>query len=429
MEETTDSELEVQGNIPPDLNGLYLRNGPNPKSGESDHWFLGDGMVHGVAIKDGQALWYRNRWVRTEPYLHNDSRGLSIDPLGTVDRHFGKANTNVIYHGKKILALVESSFPTELSNTLDTIGTWNFDNKLSTAMTAHPKICPVTGEMHFFGYDFKPPYLTYHSADANGQLVHSNVIDVPGPTMMHDFAITETDVIFMDLPVVFRMDRALSGGLPYAWSDDYGARIGIMKRRDPNKNVQWFDVDPCYVFHPLNAYNEGSKAVLDVARYPEIWRDNSLSFESASLYRFVFDPADQTVTETRVDSRPIEFPRVDARREGLPNRFGYAVLANNATQDLGFTALIQYDLEQDTAIEHNFGPGRSPGEGVFVPNSVDAAENEGWVLSLVYDRSRDSSFLAILDAQDFEATPVAAIMLPKRVPFGFHGNWISEQSF
>ncbi len=316
-EEQTAFDLEVQGAIPPELRGLCLRNGPNPRSGESPHWFFGDGMVHGVALADGKAQWYRNRWVRTRPYLEGGESAILVQPDGSVDRTVAKANTNIVGHAGRILALVESSFPTEMTRELETVGLHDFGGKLTTAMTAHPKLCPVTGEMHFFGYGFGPPYLTYHCANAAGELIQSEVIEVPGPTMMHDFAITERHVIFMDLPVVFDPERAMQGTMPYAWSDDYGARLGIMPRGGDSAQVRWFEIEPCYVFHPLNAHAEGDEVVLDVARYPEIWRAESGRFQprpSAPLPR----RSGLRRGEGGAAGRParIEFPRVDPRREG-----------------------------------------------------------------------------------------------------------------
>src|SRR5215471_1943473 len=268
-DEVTALSLPVEGAIPPELNGRYVRNGPNPRSGTSVHWFTGDGMLHGVEVSRGRATWYRNRYVRTRAFLENASR---VQPDGTCDFTIGVANTHVVAHAGRIFALVESSFPTEVTRELDTVGVHDFGGRLTTAMTAHPKTCPRTGELHFFGYGFMPPYLTYHRADAAGRLAESRVIDVPGPTMIHDFAITDRHVVFMDLPVVFDLELALAGTMPYRWSDEYGARIGLMPRGGSSAEVHWVEVAPCYVFHPLNAFEAGGQVVVDTVRYAELWR-------------------------------------------------------------------------------------------------------------------------------------------------------------
>src|SRR5574338_932672 len=339
-DEVTALDLPVEGALPPELAGLYVRNGPNPRSGTSPHWFTGDGMVHGVRLEGGRASWYRNRYVRTRAY----EEGLSfVREDGSVDRTVGVSNTNVVAHAGKLFALVESSFPMRLGPELQTLGPWDFDGRLTTAMTAHPKLCPRTGEMHFFGYAFAPPFLVYHRVDASGRLVQSEEIAVPGPTMIHDFAITEGHVVFMDLPVVFSPELAVQGRFPYQWSDDYGARLGVMPRGGRGADVRWLEIEPCYVFHPFNAFEEGGRIVLDAARYPELWRTGSEGFDPAYLHRFVLDAAAGKVSEQRLDDRAIEFPRVDERRTGFPTRFGYAA-ANRLGAGSSPERLVKYEL-------------------------------------------------------------------------------------
>ena len=425
QQEVTAFDLPLKGAIPRELCGLYLRNGPNPKRGTSPHWFAGDGMVHGVRVENGRAAWYRNRWVRTKALADPELRFISDE--GVVDRTVVVANTNVIGHAGKIFALVENGFPTELSRELDTLGIRDFGGKLTTAFTAHPKLCPKTGELHFFGYGFFPPFLTYHVLDAAGNLARSLEIPVPGPTMMHDFAITERHVLFLDLPVVFDLELALSGGgFPYRWSDAYGARIGVLPRSGGVADLRWYEVEPCYVFHPWNAYETpGGQIVLDVARYPELWRTTANEFETASAHRFTLDPKGGSVKEEHLDERPIEFPRIDDRLGGSRHRYGYTVAAVGGA-DEGFRGLLKYDFVSGGSVEHDFGPGCATGEGVFVPAGPRAGEDEGWVLSFVYDAGTNASRFVILDAHDFAKPPVAEVPLPQRVPFGFHGNWIAD---
>ena len=420
-DEITATDLPVTGAIPPALEGRYVRNGPNPKTGESPHWFVGDGMLHGVELSGGRARWYRNRWVRTRAF-REDAQWLGPD--GVPDLTVGRANTHVVCHAGRILALVESSFPTEVTAELDTVGVTDFAGRLHTAMTAHPKICPVTGELHFFAYSHMPPFLTYHRADRGGALVQSEAIEVPAPTMIHDFAITRDHVIFMDLPVVFDLELVQAGRLPYRWSDTYGARLGIMPRGGAGRDVRWLSVEPCYVFHPLNAFERGAEITLDVVRYPELWRESDSTFRSARLHRWRIDLAAGRVREQALDDRAIEFPRCDERRVGLPHRLGYAVDTARGADDHSGTALVKYDLERGTSEVHDFGTGRIPGEPVFVPAPGETAEDGGYVLSYVYDGGRDASDLVLLDASRFAGAPVATVHLPRRVPFGFHGSWM-----
>ena len=418
--EETFTDLEVDGAIPPGLCGRYLRNGANPKDVKTRHWFFGDGMIHGVALEHGKASWYRNRWVRTR---HLATRRPPTGPDGSRDLGAGQANTNIVSHAGRILALTETTAPWELTRDLDTVGVHDFDGRLITGMTAHPKICPTTGEMHFFDYGWMHPFLTYHCADAQGRLLRSLPIEVAGPTMIHDFAITARHVIFMDLPVVFDLERAMRGSMPYRWDDDYGARVGVMERG--GSAVRWFDVAPCYVFHPMNAFERDGRIVVDVARYPEMWRGDAARFDLASLHRWELDLSSGKVAETALDDRPIEFPRIDDRLCGLPNRYGYAIRNVSSTESPA-NSLLKYDLASGTSVEHDFGPGRFPGEGAFAADPSSREEDAGWVMTYVYDAARDASDFVILDAQRFAAPPTAVVHLPVRVPFGFHGNWIAD---
>ena len=425
-EEVEATDLAVIGQLPPELDGRYFRNGANPHSGRSPHWFAGDGMIHGIRLRDGKAEWYRNRWVQTRAL--NEPKAKMIGADGSVDRTIGVANTHIVEHAGKILALVESSFPCELSAELDTIGVYDFDGKLESAMTAHPKICPVTGEMHFFGYGFMAPHLTYHRVSAAGELVQTEVIDVPGPTMIHDFSITETHVLFMDLPVVFDFELAMKGGMPYRWDDEYGARVGVMPRGVEGVQPTWFDVDPCYVFHPMNSFDVAgddgaiSHIVFDSAHYPELWRQGSTNFKNdAALHRWTLDLTTRTTREEALDDRNIEFPRVAEDRVGLDNQFGYAVATFGEAN-----SIVKYDLVEGTSTAHEFGSTRIPGEAVFVPRDGAKAEDDGWLLQYVYDKPTNSSEFVVLDAADVSAEPIARVPLPQRVPFGFHGSWIPD---
>jgi carotenoid cleavage dioxygenase-like enzyme len=419
-DELTEFDLPVDGAIPAELDGWYLRNGPNPRQATA-HWFTGDGMIHGVRIENGRAAWYRNRWVRTDSF---DEDFPLYNADGTRNLRSSVANTHVVNHAGKTLALVESSLPYEISNDLETLGAYDFGGKLVDSMTAHPKICPTTGELHFFGYgNIFQPHVTYHRADANGELTINRPLEVPGLTMMHDFALTAEHVVFMDLPIVFNLDVAMKGDgdMPYRWSDDYGARLGVMRRDDPFGPVRWFDIDPCYVFHVANAYDSGKSIVLQAVRYPELWRESGGFDADGVLWSWTIDLKTGTVTERPLDDRAVEFPRIDDRLATTPARYAVSV---------GDGRLVRYDLTTGDAVEHLFGTPESPGgpgEAVFVPSAAGPAdESSGWYLGYVYDPARDGSDLVIIDASDFAAQPVARIKLPHRVPYGFHGNWIAS---
>ncbi|MFI9720916.1 carotenoid oxygenase family protein [Streptomyces sp. NPDC052396] len=430
QQELTSHDLPVTGAIPPGLNGWYLRNGPNPRDAASGHWFLGDGMIHGVRLTAGRATAYRNRWVRTSKFTHG---ARLYDGRGGVDLTAGHANTHVVRHAGRTLALVESAFPYEIDcrpgHELETVGVHDFAGRLTTPMTAHPKTCPDTGELHFFGYGgLTPPYLTYHRADAGGELVLSRVIDVPAHTMMHDFHLTARHVVFMDLPVVFDPDRVRrpGGGMPYVWDPGYGARLGVLRRDDPFGEVRWLPVEPCYVFHALNAHEQGETIVLHVVRHPDHAVGAGLGRGLPALWRWTIDLARGTVTEEQLDDTPCEFPRIDDRLAGKPARYGHATVAPPPGAGPVPGALLRYDLSTGSVARHDFGPGRIPAEAAFAP-ADDRPGGPGWLLAYVYDAATGTSDLVILDAQELSAPPVAMVHLPQRVPYGFHGNWMADR--
>lgn len=410
FEERTDTNLEVLGQIPAYLNGRLLRNGPNPQTGWSDHWFFGNGMIHGVELVEGKANWYRNRYVKTSLYAAPDSD--PIEALMELDK--SAANTHVIHHAGKILALEEAHLPWEVATDLETVGIYDFDSKLATPMTAHPKVCSQTGEMMFFAYGLFPPYLTYHRVSASGELIQTEEITVPSGTMMHDFNITENYVIWMDLPAVWDIENA-GQGLPLKFDSSYGARLGVMPRSGNDHDVTWYDIDPCYVYHPLNAYEEGETVVIDVCRKADM-------DAAALLHRWVIDQAAGSVTETAIDDRSIEFPRVCETRVGIKHHYGYA--AGLAGLVPYAERYIKYDFNTMSSVVAELGEGREGSEAVFVKNPTGSAEDDGCLLAYVHDNATERSEIIILDALTMNPEPLARIMLPTRVPMGFHGSWV-----
>lgn len=422
-EEQTLGDLVVTGHIPKELDGRYIRTGPNPISGTSSHPFLGDGMLHGMRLRDGKAEWYRNRYVQT-PFITNPETD-ALDLAVMMDMKSSKANTHVFGHAGKILVLEEGHFPYEVDGNLDTVGPTDFDGVLTGAFTAHPKVCPVTGELLAFGYSAMEPYLRYLRVSADGKMVQTENITVGGPTMMHDFNITQNHVVFMDLPAVFNMELAMSGELPIRWDDSYPARLGVMPRTGTDADVKWYDINPCYVFHPMNSYEEGNKIVLDVARFSHIWRDSAMDFPSPELWRWTIDTVSGKVHEEQIDDRSAEFPRVADSVIGLKHRFGYMASSEFGSDDPAKAsgAILKYDRETGVRSDIEFGRGRVGGEAVFVPAANPKSEDDGYLMTYVYDATSDSSEFVIMDAASMDSSPVAAIALP-RIPGGFHGSWV-----
>ena len=417
FEEVTETDLKVTGEIPKALNGRLLRNGANPQSGFSDHWFLGNGMLHGVEIRDGNANWYRNRYVKTPLFLDPEA-----DVMASLrDMTRSSANTHVIHHAGKIMALEEGHWPFVVSDELETIGPHNYDGKLKGSMTAHPKTCSETGELISFGYGMTEPYLTYHRTSASGELLQVEDITVKAATMIHDFNITRNHVIFMDLPALWNLEGMATTGLPILWDESYGARLGVMPRDGTDADVTWYEINPCYVFHPLNAYEDGNNIIIDVCRMEDTMKPGSNS--PPMLYRWVIDQDKGTVSETQLDDRMVDFPRVGNSVVGQKYRFGYtAAFAPSLPVAEGF---IKYDMDNNSSEFHHLNGGQGS-EPVFVKDPDGTSEDDGWVLSYVYQPGDNKSEIVIVDSRAFEKEPVARIHLPVRVPAGFHGNWVPD---
>jgi carotenoid cleavage dioxygenase-like enzyme len=418
--ERTLSELEVIGTLPPELCGTLLRNGPNPVDPQDNHhWFTGDGMLHAISLADGKALEYRNRWVRTETL--EEKTGLKAAPItGPEMLVQGSGNVNIIPHGGRLLALPELGLPYEMNVSLETQCLYDYNGKLASNMTAHPKIDGKSGEMLFFGYDLVAPFLRYHKANKEGDLVRNVDIELPAGVMMHDFGVTARRVIFMDLPVIVDLDLIEQGiGFPFRWDEDHQARLGIMDRDANSDTVTWIDIDPCYVFHTLNSYDDGDKIIMDVVRYRKAFSGEA--DPGSQLVRWTIDVNRGSVDSRILSDESQEFPRVNPKVECHKHRYGYVLQAGGKHS---FGGLFKHDLELGTTQYHDVGERYAAGEPVFVPTGD--GEDEGYILSVVYDGETQLSELRVIDAQDFCAPALATVKLNTRIPFGFHGNFIRD---
>ena len=432
--EQTFEILEVRGEIPLELNGQYTRIGPNPVQADpaSHHWFLGDGMVHGVRLEDGRAAWYRNRWVRTDTVTRLLGEPRAAGPRGIETSDV--VNTNVLRHAGDILAIVEGGMlPVVLDDELNTIRHTDFEGTLKTPFSAHPHEDPATGELHTIAYAIEDDSRVYHVVrGTDGRIRRAEPIPVSGGPMIHDCALTANYIVVLDLSIALSIKAAMAGyAFPYVWQESRQARIGLMPREGQADAITWFDVDPMYIFHPTNAYEDANGAVImDAPIYPRLFDKQPYGPDRATLSfeRLVLDRGTGDVSRTVLDRAAQEFPRFDERRCGRPYRYAYTLaLGDDGPHTLlNASQLYKHDLETGKREVHDFGAGRVPGEFVFVPRSPDAAESDGWLLGYVIDPAADRTDLVILRADDFTGEPQAVITIPQRIPPGFHGNWIPD---
>lgn len=428
-EELTLTELSTSGEIPAELDGTYMRIGPNQlttTNAAAHHWFVGDGMVHGIRIRNGKAEWYRNRWVRSNAV----SEALGEAPKPGPRRALSdNANTNVLDIGGRIYALVEASAnPVELDGELSTVAHSNFDGTLDGTFAAHPHRDPETGELHAICYDAQEPNVArYVVVDTSGKVRKNELIAVKHGPSIHDCMITENYVVILDLPVTFSMRALVQGhGFPFRWNADHKARVGLLPRDGKGSDVIWCDVDPCYVFHAANAYEHNGEVIIDVVAYERMFEGNKAGPDSqkSRFERWTVNPQKQTTTRQVFHGASQEFPRCDERRLGKPYRYAYAVAAPEENNNFSLHhVLYRHDLVSGRTDHHDFGADRHPGELVFIPNGPD--ETDGYLMGLIVDARTQTTDLVILDAANFGKT-LASIRIPHRVPPGFHGNWIAS---
>lgn len=426
--EITEHTLKVSGQVPRELSGQLLRIGPNPIAADpaTHHWFLGNGMVHGVQLHDGQAQWYRRRFVRDDESCAANGWPPVPGPVPETQLGAGVANTNIIAHAGRRLALVEGgNRPVELDASLETVARTDFGGTLPAGLSAHPHLDADTGELHAAAYSPLWNHIQQVVIGPDGKVVRTVDVPVPGQPMVHDCMVTRNYFIILDLPVILDLDAAVDGApLPYRWTPEYGARVGLLPRNGGAENVTWHEVEPCFVFHPMNGFeDEQGRVILDVVRHAKMFATDKLGPNegATTLERWTVDPRRTRVHEQRLDDRSQEFPRIAEQLTGKPYRYGYSVALGDGFKTGG---IIKHDLEAGSSEVYNEGPQRMFLEPVFVPRDGGSAEDDGWLMAYVYDRERDLSDVVILEAANLQGGPVATVHLPVRVPFGFHGNWV-----
>lgn len=426
----------VFGSLPKALEGQFLRIGPNPALEQFGnaryHEFEGDGMVHSVSLEGGRGR-YSNRYVRTKRFEQEQQRGkpLQMFEKFSADGYLGAANTAIVYHAKKLLALYEVDKPYVMSvPELETVGLWTAGGGLNHNVTAHPKVCPDTEELIFFGYDVTNPIVRYSVADKEGKLLRSFEIPTRGgkPVMMHDMAITSKYSILMEFPFFFERAAAMKGNMPYAHDPNMPTQFGILPRHATGPaEIRWFAAKSANMFHCVNAWEDGD--VIHLVGCPQ----EKFSFEQGEahkssrsvLYEWIFDLQDGTTTERQLHDLFVEFPVVHPKLLGKRNRYTWtAVFLDGGYAFHSIPGCVKYDLVTGKHIRHDFLDGRWGGEAVFAP--VGPAEDDGYLLTYTWNPKDKVSELYIVDAKTMDPNPVAILRTPQRVPFGFHGAWVSK---
>lgn len=427
-DEVTAFDLEVIGTIPEALNGRFLRMGPSPVGGfdaerlKAHHWFSGAGMAHGLRLRNGKAEWFRSRFVVDR--IVSAVRGVPAIPGPGQGERDGPVNTNILAVGGKLMASIEAgNLPVELSYELESVARTDLDGTLEGGLSGHTKEDPATGEQIALTYEESGP-IRYVVIGSDGRAETRAHIDLPHIPMIHDTAFTASYVIIPDFPVTFQPENAHTP-FPWLWDESRPARIGLLPRDGDVSRLQWFEAPRSFAFHFANAFDQGNLTIIDLAKHPSMFRtdQNGPNEGAPILVRWTLNRATGELTETVLCDKGNDFPRINDKLAGQNYRYLYTA---HWGDNLSFGPAFKHDLERGTVEVQTYGPGCITTEPVFVAKPNAEAEDEGWIISSVYDSARDLTDIVILDAQNFTGEPVAVIRLPTRIPFTFHGGWAPD---
>lgn len=441
------SQLRIEGQIPTNLVGAFMRDGANTAY-QPNHYVYpldGDGMIHSVYFKDGQVE-YKNRWIETS-HLKTErqhdrtiygSVGKLLDvPQDVIDAGGepnpvrNTANTNVIYHGEKLLAMWEGGFPHLLNNDLSTVGLYDYDGVLQAgdSLTAHPKVCPDSGDLISCTQRWNSPNYWLQVFDRNAKHKLTIPIEFERKAIIHDLQITQNYVIIFYAPAFHSLEKAMKGEDPFTWEAAQGTKI-IAIHRDGSGDNLVFETESFFSWHFCNGYEQDGKIIIDY-----VWID-SMPFAQAQgtgvekqprqMHRMTLDKVTKQVKDEQFSDIFCEFSRVDERLMGKNYRYGFAASSDRSWGDAhGYNCTGRYDFVSGETKLCNYGEEANAGEPVYVPNPDSDREQDGWLMCFVTNPG-EGAYLSILSAAAME--PVAKIYIPTRVPNGFHGNWMQNLS-
>ena len=453
FEEIVADNLKVIGEIPKDINGMYVRNGPNPRFVPKGHyhWFDGDAMLHALQIREGKAT-YRNRWIRTPNFLEEERAGKCLwqGIMGRLSENSGlssnriplkdSANTAIAYHDGKLLAgwyLCGDLYSIDPS-TLETLGKESYNNTLTSKAMAHVKVDEQTNEMMFFDYELTKSYLGYGVVNGTGTVKHFTRIKTPGPRIPHDLGITENYSILMDLPLIYDLEVMAKHGkaLP-VFRRELPSRFGILPRYGDGDSIRWFEAKPCYIYHVVNAWEEGDEIIMDCCINPEptpqklnryaskMEKLNAYLRLKTFLYRYHFNMVTGETREYALDDVETEFALINSAYIGRKSRYSY-IQHLDTSEKLRFDGIVKYDTETNSSQTYYYGKGCFGSESPFIPKPNAKEEDDGYVISFVTNERDGHSEVVILDAKDIEQEPLARVIIPQRVPLGFHACWANK---
>ena len=448
-------DMEIIGEIPTDIDGIYLRNTENPVHDAIGkyHPFDGDGMLHMMRFKDAKAE-YRNRFVRTRGFeLEQEAgRALWVGIMGKPSRselpgwgahgHIkDSSSTDVLVHAGQILSTFwQCGDGYRLDPvSLDTLGIESWTPK--DGISAHPKLDPHTGELLFFNYSTEAPYMHYGVVSPDNRLLHYVPVPLPAPRLPHDMAFTEHYSILCDFPLYWPEQMIAQDFYVPVYNPQLPARFAVIPRYGNSDEIRWFEARSTYVLHFTNAWEDGDEIVLDgyfqndpapppLASMPEkhgvMGSNVDLYSLKTHLHRWRFNlVTGETREETLYNDTIVEFGVINQNYAARRNRYTYSVTSKPGW--FLFTGILKHDLDTGSTTRFDFGEERYGSEAPFIPRENASAEDDGYLVSFITDMKKDRSECVLIDARDIEKGPVCRIILPHRICSGTHAVWASAR--
>ncbi len=439
-------DMEVIGEVPADLDGVYVRNGPNNHHAPlgNYHRYDGDGMLHAVHFKDGRAS-YRNKWIKTSAFGEEDLAGRALWG-GMLDARRedrpdmplkDTSNTDVVMHAGKIVTMWYMSGIPYLVDpvTLETAGPADLTGKGAQKISAHSKTDEANDDFVFFDYGREFPYMHQGVVDTNGKLTSFTPIELPGPRMPHDMWISHKHTVLHDLPLIWDEEAYRHGRVKLRFEESWPARFGVIPRHGAAEQLRWYEFEPCYILHTINAWEEGDwlhltgcriQPFTDAQGRPDLQSILTIMGRhqlNARLYKWSINLATGATKEGILDEKwNAEFPTW--KNAAMGEHMKYAYCAEIKTDPIiHFTGLLKFDMDSGESQYYSEGEGYTYSEAPFAPASNATAEDHGYVVSMVRSANAERSEVHIFDARNIPDGPVCKLVLPCRIPEGFHATW------
>ncbi len=450
-------DLQCIGEIPKDFSGIYLRNGPNQRFAPYGlhHWFDGDGMIHSAQFKDGEVN-YRNKWIKTKALEIELHEGRSIWPglMDSPDRKLktnwgsdlwlkDNSNTDISIHaGKAVSTFYQCGDAYTLDPvTLETLGKLDLKSSGARQMSAHCMTDEANGDLLFFDYAVKPPYMSYGVMNKDSELINFTPIELPGARLPHSMAFTPNYSILMDLPMFWDPKLLEQDIHKVTFYPEMQSKFGIIERMATGNTIRWFEADPCYIYHAINSWEEEQEIVLDVCRMStpvpskEIRQRLSGPYGAmlawlkldACYHRYRFNLETGETKEETLDDLLSEFPVINNRYSGLSSRYSYHVTLAE-TDVILFDGLVKIDSIEGTRQGYKFPKGNFGSELQFAPRNNSLLEDDGYLITFVTNMISNKGEIQIFPAEDLSKGPLCRLIVPQQIPPGFHSSFVLPEN-